>query len=121
MGSVNKVFLIGNLGSDPEVKRLDGNKSVVNFSIATSERWTDKVTGEVRERTDWHRIVAWDKTAELVGEFLAKGRQVCVEGRLQTRSFKDKDGRDRTITEVVADFVTFLGKRVEGERLETAA
>jgi single-strand DNA-binding protein len=111
MGSVNKVFLIGNLGNDPELKSLEGGKTVTNFSIATNERWKDKLTGEDRERTEWHRIVAWGKTAELAAEYLGKGRTVCIEGRLQTRSWKDKDGVDRYTTEVVADELTFLGGR----------
>lgn len=109
MGSINRVILIGNLGDDPEVKETKNGKHVANFRVATNTRWNDASTGEVKERTEWHRVVAWGKTAELVGEYLAKGRQVCVEGRLQTRKWQDDEGVERYTTEVVADHVTFLG------------
>jgi single-strand DNA-binding protein len=108
MSSVNKVLLLGNLGRDPEVKYTPGGKAVANFSIATSDRWTDK-EGRKQERTEWHRIVAWDKLAELCGEYLTKGRQVYVEGKLQTREWADKDGNKRTTTEIQAREITFLG------------
>ena len=109
MSGVNKAVLIGNLGKDPEVKRLASGRSRATFTLATSEQWKDKQSGEKRERTEWHRVVAWGKTADVCGEYLAKGRQVYVEGRIQTNKWQDKEGRDRYTTEVVADTVTFLG------------
>ena len=105
-GSVNKVVLIGNLGGDPEVRFTPGGQAVANFNIATSESWTNK-EGNREERTEWHRIVVWGKLAELCGEFLAKGRKVYVEGRLQTRSY-DKDGVTRYVTEIKAQDIQFL-------------
>lgn len=113
MASVNKVFVIGNLGRDPEVRFTDGGQAVCNFSVATTDVWNDK-SGQKQERTEWHRIVAWGKTAELCGEYLKKGRQVHVEGRLQTREW-EKDGAKRTTTEIIASHVTFLGGK-QGEQ-----
>jgi single-strand DNA-binding protein len=107
VASLNKVFLIGNLGRDPEVRFTEGGQAVANFSIATTDTWNDKA-GQKQERTEWHRIVAWGKTAELCGEYLKKGRQVHVEGRLQTREW-EKDGQKQKTTEVIASHVTFLG------------
>jgi single-strand DNA-binding protein len=128
MGSVNKVFLVGYLGADPEKKSLEGGRAVTNFRMATSDRWKDKTSGADRERTEWHRIVAWGRTAELAAEYLRKGRQVCIEGRLQTRSWRDKDNVERRTTEVIADVVTFLGsggrerdEAGEPDELEAAA
>lgn len=112
MAGVNKVILIGNLGQDPEVRYSASGNPVANFSIATSESWNDK-NGQRQERTEWHRIVVWGKLAELCGEYLAKGRQAYVEGRLQTRSWEDRDGNKRYTTEIVANQVTFLGGRGE--------
>jgi single-strand DNA-binding protein len=109
-GGVNKVILIGNLGADPEVRFTPGGQAVANFRIATSDTWTDK-NGQKQERTEWHRIVVWGKLAELCGEYLKKGRQCYVEGRLQTREWTDKEGRKNYTTEVVANSVTFLGGR----------
>ncbi|HYO58580.1 single-stranded DNA-binding protein [Archangium sp.] len=109
-GGVNKVILIGNLGADPEVRFTPGGQAVANFRIATSDTWTDK-NGQKQERTEWHRIVVWGKLAELCGEYLKKGRQCYVEGRLQTREWTDKEGRKNYTTEVVANAVTFLGGR----------
>ncbi|QRN95795.1 single-stranded DNA-binding protein [Archangium violaceum] len=109
-GGVNKVILIGNLGADPEVRFTPGGQAVANFRIATSDTWTDK-NGQKQERTEWHRIVVWGKLAELCGEYLKKGRQCYVEGRLQTREWTDKEGRKNYTTEVVANGVTFLGGR----------
>ncbi|TQF08919.1 single-stranded DNA-binding protein [Myxococcus llanfairpwllgwyngyllgogerychwyrndrobwllllantysiliogogogochensis] len=106
---VNKVILIGNLGADPEVRfTASDGQAVANFRIATSESWTDK-QGVKQERTEWHRIVVWGKLAELCGEYLKKGRQCYVEGRLQTREWTDKENRKNYTTEVVAKAVTFLG------------
>ncbi len=112
-GSVNKAILIGRLGADPEVRYTPSGAAVANFRIATSESWNDK-QGQRQERTEWHRIVAWGKLAELCGEYLAKGRQVYVEGRLQTRAWDDRDGNKRYTTEVQAREITFLGGRSEG-------
>jgi len=109
-GGVNKAILIGNLGADPEVRFTPGGQAVANFRIATSESWTDK-NGQKQERTEWHRIVVWGKLAELCGEYLAKGRQCFVEGRLQTREWMDKENRKNYTTEVVANNVVFLGAR----------
>ncbi|MFB1479380.1 single-stranded DNA-binding protein [Corallococcus sp. RDP092CA] len=113
-GGVNKVILIGNLGADPEVRFTPGGQAVANFRIATSESWNDK-NGQKQERTEWHRIVVWGKLAELCGEYLKKGRQCFVEGRLQTREWMDKENRKNYTTEVVATSVTFLGGRDAGE------
>jgi single-strand DNA-binding protein len=109
-GGVNKAVLIGNLGADPEVRFTPGGQAVANFRIATSESWTDK-GGQKQERTEWHRIVVWGKLAELCGEYLAKGRQCYVEGRLQTREWTDKENKKNYTTEVVASNVVFLGGR----------
>lgn len=113
MASVNKVILIGNLGRDPELRYTKSGQAVANFSIATSERFTDR-EGNPQERTEWHRIVAWAKTAELCAQYLSKGRSVYVEGRLQTRDYEDKEGIKRYTTEIVATNVTFLGSRGDG-------
>ena len=110
MASVNKAILIGNLGRDPELKYTQGGQAVTNFSIATNERWKDK-NGETQERTEWHRIVVWGKSAENCVQYLEKGRSVYVEGRLQTREYEDKEGIKRYTTEIVANQVTFLGGR----------
>ncbi len=110
MAGINKVIVIGRLGSDPEVRYTPDGTAVANFSVATSDEWTDKATGDRKERTEWHRIVAWRKLGELCGEYLSKGRQVYVEGKLQTRSW-EKDGVTRYTTEIVASDVQFLGSR----------
>lgn len=111
MAGVNKVILIGRLGRDPEVRYTPDGMGVANFSIATSEEWKDKQTGEKRERTEWHRIVAFGKLGEICGQYLSKGRQVYVEGRLQTRDWEDKEGIKRYTTEVVASNMQMLGAR----------
>lgn len=110
MAGVNKVILIGHLGRDPEVRYTADGRAVANFSIATSDRWKDKNSGEMQERTEWHRIVAWGKLGEICGEYLSKGRQVFIEGKLQTRSW-EKDGITRYTTEIVASDMQFLGAR----------
>jgi len=110
MSGINKVILIGRLGRDPEVRYTPDGAAVANFSIATSEEWKDKATGEKKERTEWHRIVAFRKLGEICGEYLSKGRQVYVEGRLQTRSW-EKDDVTKYTTEIVASDVQFLGSR----------
>lgn len=109
MAGINKVIIVGNLGRDPEVRYTPSGTAVANFSVATSDEWKDKSTGEKKERTEWHRIVAWDKLGEICGKYLSKGRQVYVEGRLQTRSYDDKDGVKRYSTEIIAQDVQFLG------------
>src|SRR2546430_1433 len=101
-GSVNKVILVGNLGRDPEVRYTPSGQAVANFTVATNEGWTDKA-GQKQERTEWHRIVVWGKSAENCGEYLSKGRQVYVEGRLQTREWTNKEGAKQFTTEVVAN------------------
>ena len=108
MAGVNKVILVGNLGKDPEVKQISPNQTVCQFRIATGESWIDKA-GQKQERTEWHSIVVWGKMAEICGKYLAKGRQVYVEGRLQTRSWEDQQGQKRYTTEVIANTVQFLG------------
>lgn len=106
--SVNKVILVGRLGQNPEVRYTPSGQAVANFSIATNESWTDK-QGQKQERAEWHRIVVWGKTAELCQQYLSKGRQAYVEGRLQTRQWQDKDGQTKYTTEVQAQTVQFLG------------
>ena len=112
--SVNKVILIGRLGKDPEVKLLPTGSKVANFSVATSKTWKDK-SGEKQERTEWHKVVVWNKTAELVEKYLSKGREVYIEGELQTRDWEDKDGNKRYTTEVVANQINFLGSKPAGQ------
>ncbi|HIG02140.1 MAG TPA: single-stranded DNA-binding protein [Myxococcales bacterium] len=109
MAGINKVILIGNLGRDPELRYTQNGQPVANFSLATSENWTDKSSGEKVEKTEWHRIVVWGRTAEHCSQYLAKGRTVYVEGRLQTRDWEDKEGQKRSTTEVNAQTVQFLG------------
>ncbi len=113
---LNKVMLIGNLGKDPEVRYTPGGQAVANFTIATNESWNDKA-GQKQERTEWHRIVVWGKVAELCGEYLTKGRQVYVDGRLQTREWNNKEGVKQYTTEIVANQVLFLsgGERGPGK------
>jgi single-strand DNA-binding protein len=110
MAGVNKVMLIGNLGRDPEVRYTADGKPVANFTMATTERWSDPASGERRERTEWHRIVVWGKQAEIAGEYLRKGRQVYVEGSLQTRDWTDREGNKRQTTEVRAQRFQMLGR-----------
>lgn len=102
-------MILGRLGQDPEMKHTPSGASVCNFSVATSESWTDKNSGQKQERTEWHRVVVWGKLAELCNQYLAKGRQVFLEGRLQTRSWDDKDGNKRYTTEINAAAVQFIG------------
>ncbi len=114
MAGINKVIIIGRLGNDPEVRYTPSGSPVAKFSVATSEEWKDKNTGEKKERTEWHRITAWGKLGEICGEYLSKGRQVYVEGRLQTSSYDDKEGVKRYSTEIVASDVQFLGSKESG-------
>src|SRR5215218_7842646 len=111
---VNKVILVGNLGKDPETRYMPNGKAVTTFTIATSESWKDKQTGEQREQTEWHNIVMYDRLAEIAAEYLRKGSQVYVEGRLRTRKWQDKEGRDRYTTEINANEMQMLGSRAGG-------
>jgi len=112
--SLNKAILIGHLGKDPEVRYTPNGTAVANFSLATSEKWTDN-SGDKKERTEWHRIVAFGKLGEICGEYLSKGRQVYIEGRIQTRDWEDKEGVKRYTTEVVANQMLMLGgNKAEG-------
>lgn len=114
MAGVNKVIIVGNVGRDPEVRYIPSGRAVATFSVATSERYNDK-SGQPQERTEWHRIVAWGRLAEDCGENLRKGMEVYVDGRLQTRSWEDKDGHKRYMTEVVAGSIgQMLGRRGDG-------
>ncbi len=120
MAGVNKVILVGNLGADPEVRYTTGGSAVANFRIATSEEWRDKNSGEKQSRTEWHRVVAFGRLGEICGEFLHKGKQVYIEGRIQTRSWEDKDGNTRYTTEVVAREMQMLGSAPGRDSRETA-
>ena len=111
---VNKVILIGNLGQDPDTKYMPSGSAVTNLSIATSESFKDKETGEQQERTEWHRVAMFGRLAEIAGEYLRKGSQVYIEGRLRTRKWQDKQGQDRYSTEIVADQMQMLGSRGAG-------
>ncbi len=117
-GGINKVILVGNLGQDPEIRYTADGRPIANFSIATSESWKDKNSGEKREKTEWHRVVVFGKLAEICGEYLSKGRQVYIEGKLQTRKWQGQDGQDRYTTEVVIDgfsgTMQMLGSREGG-------
>ncbi len=113
MAGINKAIIVGRLGRDPEIRYTQDGKAVANFSVATSDTWKDKATGEKKERTEWHRIVAFDRLGEICGEYLSKGRQVYVEGRLQTRSW-EKDGVTRYTTEIVATDMRMLDGREGG-------
>jgi single-strand DNA-binding protein len=113
MASVNKVILVGNLGRDPEVRYMPSGDAVANITIATTETWKDKA-GEKQEQTEWHRVAMFGKTAEIAGEYLKKGSQVYIEGRLQTRKWTDKEGQERYTTEIRADRMQMLGSRSGG-------
>ncbi len=113
MASLNKVMLIGNLGKDPEVRYTTSGTAVAGFSLATSERFKNK-NGEWEDRTEWHNITLWGRLAEIAGEYLAKGKTVYIEGRLQTRKWQDRDGRDRYTTEIVGEKMQMLSGRGEG-------
>jgi single-strand DNA-binding protein len=111
MASVNKVILIGNLGRDPETRYTADGAAITNITIATSDRWKDKASGEMKEATEWHRVAFFGRLAEIAGEYLKKGRPVYVEGKLRTRKWQDKDGQDRYTTEIIADNMQMLGSR----------
>ena len=119
MAGVNKVIIVGRLGKDPEVRTVGNGGTVAQLTVATSENWVDK-EGHKQERTEWHRVVAWGKLADIIGKHLSKGRQVYVEGRLQTRSWEDQQGQKKYSTEIVASTVQFLGaanERSEGSSM----
>ena len=111
MASVNKVIIVGNLGRDPETRYNPEGGAITNISVATTDTWKDKASGEKQERTEWHRVVFFSRLAEIAGEYLKKGAQIYVEGRLQTRKWQDKDGHDRYTTEIVANEMQMLGSR----------
>ena len=111
---LNKVILIGNLGADPEVRYMPSGGSVANISLATTRRWKDKQTGERKEATEWHRVIFFNRLAEIAGEYLKKGSQIYVEGRLQTRKWQGQDGQDRYTTEILAEEMHMLGSRSGG-------
>ena len=114
MASVNKVILIGNLGKDPEVRYAPSGSAICNVTIATSRQWKDKTSGERQEETEWHRVVFYDRLAEIAGEYLKKGKSVYIEGRLKTRKWTDKEGVDKYTTEIIAQEMTMLGGREGG-------
>ena len=111
---VNKAIILGSLGQDPDIRYTAGGAAVANISIATNEQWKDKESGEMQERTEWHRVVFFGRLAEIVGEYLRKGSQVYVEGRIQTRKWQDKEGNDRYTTEIVANEMQMLGSKSGG-------
>jgi single-strand DNA-binding protein len=115
MSGFNKVILIGNLGANPEMRYTQAGQAVANLRLATTERWTDK-SGQKQEITEWHRIVVWGKQAEICGQYLTKGRQIYVEGRIRTRQWQDQQGQKRYSTEIVAQTVQMLGPRTGAER-----
>jgi single-strand DNA-binding protein len=116
MGSYNKATIVGNLGRDAELRFTPGGTAVASISVATTETWNDKNTGQKKEQTEWHRVVVWGKQAESLEQYLTKGKQVLVEGRIQTRKWKDKDGVDRYTTEIKADRIVLLGGGGDGAR-----
>jgi single-strand DNA-binding protein len=111
MAGINKAIIVGRLGRDPELRYTPDGTAIANFSVATSEEWTDKTSGEKKERTEWHRIVAYRRLGEICGEYLSKGRQVYIEGRIQTRDWEDKDGVKRYTTEIIASQMQMLGSK----------
>lgn len=113
MASVNKVIIVGNLGRDPETRYMPNGEAVTNAAIATTESWKDKTSGEKKELTEWHRVTFYRKLAEIAGQYLKKGSQVYIEGKLQTRKWTDKDGAERYTTEIIADAMQMLGGRPE--------
>ncbi len=121
MASVNKAILIGNLGKDPELRYTGSGTAVCNFSIATTEKWRDQQSNEMKERTEWHNIVLWGRQGENAKEYLQKGSPVYIEGRIQTRSYDDKEGNKRWITEIVGQRMQFLGRRGETQRDDNSA
>jgi single-strand DNA-binding protein len=117
---VNKAIIVGYVGQDPEVRHMPSGKQVTSIRVATSEGWKDKQTGDKQERTEWHSIVAFDKLAEIMGQYLKKGAAVYIEGKIQTRKWQDKEGKDRYSTEIVASQMQMIGKPRETQREEPA-
>lgn len=115
MASVNKVILVGNLGKDPDCRYLPNGDQVTTITLATTDTWKDKASGEKKEATEWHRVVFWRKLAEIAGQYLKKGSSVYIEGALKTRKWQDKDGQDRYTTEIVADQMQMLGRKSDGQ------
>ena len=111
MASVNKVIVVGNLGADPETRYLPSGEAVTNIRVATTDKWKDKASGEMKEATEWHRISFFGRLAEIAGEYLKKGSQVYIEGRIRTRKYQDKDGVERYSTEIIGDRMQMLGSR----------
>ena len=118
MASVNRVTIIGNLGKDPETRYAPSGDAVTNITVATTETWKDKATGEKREATEWHRVVFFGKLAEIAGQYLKKGSQVYLEGKMKTRKWQDKDGHERYTTEINADEMKMLGSKGDGQQSE---
>ena len=112
---INKVIIVGNLGADPDSRAMPSGNAVTNISVATSESWNDRETGEKQEKTEWHRVVFFNRLAEIAAQYLKKGSQVYVEGKLQTRKWEDKEGNERWTTEVVANQMQMLGDRMSGD------
>ena len=112
---INKVIIVGNLGADPDSRAMPSGNAVTNISVATSESWNDRDTGEKKEKTEWHRVVFFNRLAEIAAQYLKKGSQVYVEGKLQTRKWEDKEGNERWTTEVVANQMQMLGDRMSGD------
>ena len=120
-GSINKVILVGNLGADPEIRQTKDGRPIANLSVATGESWKDKNTGDMQERTEWHRVSMFGKLAEIAGQYVRKGSKLYIEGRLQTRKWQDKDGNDRYTTEVVANEMQMLDSRGGADSAGTPA
>ena len=118
MASVNKVIIVGNLGNDPEMRYTPSGDAVANITVATTESWKDKASGEKKEATEWHRVTMFKRLAEVAGQYLKKGSQVYIEGKLKTRKWQDKDGNDRYTTEINADDMKMLGSREASGRKE---
>jgi single-strand DNA-binding protein len=114
MASINKVIIVGNLGADPETRYMPSGEAVTNIRVATTDRWKDKASGDMKEATEWHRIAFFGRLAEISGEYLKKGSQIYVEGKLRTRKWQDKDGNDRYSTEIIGDTMQMLGRREGG-------
>mgnify|MGYP000993290827 CR=1 FL=1 len=121
MAGINKVIIVGNLGQDPDVRTTPTNETVTTITVATSEKWQDKQTGEVKEVTEWHRIVFYKRKAEVAGEYLRKGSKVYVEGRLRTRKWQDQNGLDRYTTEIIGDVLQMLDSRQSGDNQDKSS
>ena len=120
MSSINKAMLIGHLGRDPEIRYMPSGDAVANLAVATTDKWKDKATGEQKEATEWHRVSAFGKLAEIMGQYLKKGSQVYIEGKLKTRKYTDKDGVEKYSTEIVCDTMQMLGGKSDDARQDSA-